>query len=208
VAAVSLEHSGTFNIGEASSRWKPFTSTQRVIMQRPGFDWDARIMIMPGLPVRVHDAYITGEGLLDAALFGCVPLVHMHGTGPTAEGELMRFLAEAVWYPTALLARPCLHWDAVDDRSATAILTDGPNMVRLLFNFNEQGLIDTIRASARGRVVGKDVVPTPWQARTWNYEDRNGLRVPVDGEVAWLLPDGPKPYWRGHITSLKYEFRR
>jgi hypothetical protein len=35
------------------------------------------------------------------------------------------------------------------------------------------------------------------------------MRVPVTGEVAWLLPDtegGRKPYWRGTITALGYEF--
>ena len=31
VAAVSVEHTGTFNMGEAADQWKPFTSTQRVI---------------------------------------------------------------------------------------------------------------------------------------------------------------------------------
>jgi hypothetical protein len=206
VAAVSLEHSGAFNIRDDASKWKPFTSVQRVITQRPGFDWDARIIMMPGLPVRVHDAYVAGEGLLDAALFGLVPLARIRGTGAIAQGELMRFLAEAAWYPTVLLPCACLHWEAVDDRSANATFTDGPNTVRLLFHFNEEGLVDTVRAEARGRVVGNQVIPTAWQARVWNYEDRDGICVPLDGEVAWLLPDGPRPYWRGHLTSVEYEF--
>jgi hypothetical protein len=41
-----------------------------VITRRPGFDWDARVAIMPGVPVRVHDAYIAGRGTLHAAVFG------------------------------------------------------------------------------------------------------------------------------------------
>jgi hypothetical protein len=32
------------------------------------------------------------------------------------------------------------------------------------------------------------------------------MRVPLDGEVAWLLPEGPKPYWRGRIAEIDYEF--
>ena len=99
-----------------------------------------------------------------------------------------------------------MHWEAVDDRSANATFTEGPNTVRLLFHFNEEGLVDTVRAEARGRVVGIQVIPTAWQARVWNYEDRSGICVPLDGEVAWLLRDGPRPYWRGHLTSVKYEF--
>jgi hypothetical protein len=34
------------------------------------------------------------------------------------------------------------------------------------------------------------------------------MRVPLDGEVAWLLPEGAKPYWRGHITEISYEAAR
>lgn len=57
VAAVSVDHTGAFNMSEAAPRWKPFTSRQRVVTRRPGFDWDARIMLLPGVPVRIHDAY-------------------------------------------------------------------------------------------------------------------------------------------------------
>src|ERR1700681_1516639 len=57
VAAVSVEHTGTFNLSEAVDRWKPLTSTQRVVTRRHGFDWDARVSMMPGVAVFVHDAY-------------------------------------------------------------------------------------------------------------------------------------------------------
>jgi len=61
VAAVSIEHTGTFNMGETAEQWKPFSSTQRVVIQRPGFIWDARIRMAPGMTVHVHDAYIGGR---------------------------------------------------------------------------------------------------------------------------------------------------
>jgi hypothetical protein len=32
------------------------------------------------------------------------------------------------------------------------------------------------------------------------------MRVPLEGEVAWMLPAGPKTYWRGRITGIVYEF--
>jgi hypothetical protein len=35
---------------------------------------------------------------------------------------------------------------------------------------------------------------------------RDGMRVPMTGEVAWLTPQGRKPYWRGTIGRLDYEF--
>src|SRR4028118_181487 len=64
VAGASVQHSGTFNMGETTDQWKPFTSDQVVVTQRPGFDWDGRVAMIPGVPVRVHDAYVAGEGIL------------------------------------------------------------------------------------------------------------------------------------------------
>lgn len=206
VAAVSVEHTGTFNMSESTEQWKSFTSNQRVITRRPGFHWDGRVAMMPGLYVCVHDAYVAGEGILHAAVLGLVPVADSRGAGEIARGELMRFLAEAAWYPTALLPSQGVHWEAVDDQSARATLKDGDLSVTLLFRFNRDGLVDTVRAEARGRMVSGTVVPTAWQGRFWNYVARDGMRVPLDGEVAWLLPQGAKPYWRGHITELSYEF--
>ncbi len=118
VAGVHVRHSGTFNMGETTDQWKPFTSDQRVVTQRPGFDWNGRVVVVPGLPVRVHDAYVAGEGILHAALFGLFSLVNLLGTGDVAKGELMRFFAEAAWYPIALLPSQGVRWEKVDDHSA------------------------------------------------------------------------------------------
>jgi len=205
VLAVSIEHSGTFNMSETGEQWKPFTSTQRVITQRPGFDWEGRIEMMPGLTVRVHDAYIAGKGILHASLFGLLSLVNMRDTPEMAQGELMRFFAEAAWYPTALLPSQGVNWEAVNDTSAKATMKDGETTLIMLFRFNEKGLIESVRAEARGRTVEGKVVPTPWEGRWESYETRNGMLVPVSGEVAWIIPEGPKPYWRGRITKLSYE---
>ncbi len=103
VAAVSVEHTGTFNMSETGEQWKPFTSTQRVIAGRPGFVWDARVRMAPAMTVRVHDAYVAGEGVLTAKLFGLLTVMEQPGTPELAQGELMRFFAEAAWYPTVLL---------------------------------------------------------------------------------------------------------
>jgi hypothetical protein len=206
VSGVRVRHTGTFNMGETSEQWKPFTSDQRVITRRPGFDWNGRVAVMPGPSVRVHDAYVAGEGILHAALLGLFSVVNLRGTHEVAEGELMRFFAEAAWYPTALLPSQGVRWDEVDIRSARATLVDGSVAVTMLFSFNENGTIDTVRAEARGRTVGDQIIPTPWQGRFWNYQQRDGMLVPLDGEVAWLLPEGAKPYWRGRITEIAYEF--
>jgi hypothetical protein len=209
VSTVRMRHRGTFDMGEGSEdNWKPFTSEQMVVAQRPGFDWNGSVAMLPGLPVRVHDSYAAGEGLLHASVLGLFTVVDMRGTGEVAKGELMRFFAEAAWYPTALLPSQGVHWEATDDHSAYATLTEGDHTLRMLFTFDERGLIDTVSAEARGRAVDGKIVATPWRGRFWNYEERGGMLVPLDGEVAWLLSEGEKPYWRGHIAEVSYRFAK
>lgn len=206
VTAVSVEQTGTFNMSETGEQWKPFSSTQRVIIQRPGFVWDARVRMAPAMTVFVHDAYVAGQGILTAKLLGLMSLVNLRGTLELAQGQLMRFFAEAAWYPTVLLPSQGVQWESVDDTSAKATLKDGKTALTMLFRFNESGLIESVRAEERGRTVAGAVIPTPWEGRWSNYEPRDGMRIPLEGEVAWILPEGSKPYWRGHITRLRYEF--
>lgn len=205
-SGVRVQHRGTFNMGESPDKWRPFTSDQKVVTRRPGFDWDARIQMMPGLKVMVHDAYVAGEGILQASVLGLFSVAAMRGTRDVAEGELMRFFAEAAWYPTALLPSQGVRWEAIDAHSARATLADGPITITMQFRFTDENFIDTVRAEQRGRSVGDEVIPTPWQGRFWDYEERSGMIVPLEGEVAWLHPEGARPYWRGRITGAEYAF--
>ena len=206
VSAATIQMTGTFNMSTSGEQWKPFSSRQRVITHRPGFLWDARISMLPGLTVRVVDSYVVGGGLLRAAIQGLFPVADMRGSGEIARGEFMRYFAEAAWYPTALLPSQGVRWEAVDDRSANATMVDGPITLTLLFRFDDAGLIESFRAEARGGMVGKIMVQAPWEGRFSNYQTRDGMSVPIAGEVAWMRPEGRKAYFKGVVTQLSYEF--
>ena len=206
IRSVDVKHSGTFNMSTNIARWLPFTSQQFVSTNRPGFIWNARIMMFPGVPVRVHDAYITGEGLLRPSILGLFALTDVQGGGDIAKGELMRYFAEAVWYPTALLPSQGVSWQAVDDTSANATLTDGPIRLTMLFRFGDDGLVSSIYANARGQMVGATTVMMPWEGRMSDYRKQDGMTVPFTSEVGYITPQGEKPYFRGTITQLTYAF--
>jgi hypothetical protein len=206
VSAATIQMTGTFNMSATDEQWKLFTSRQRVTTRRPGFLWDARIAMLPGLTVRVVDGYIVGSGLLRATVQGLFTMADMRGGGEIARGEFMRYFAEAVWYPTALLPSQGVRWKAVDERSANATLVDGPISLTLLFRFDEAGLIESFRAESRGGMVGKVMVQAPWEGRFSNYQKRDGMSVPVAGEVAWMRPEGRKVYFKGAVAQLSYEF--
>lgn len=222
IAAATVEHRGEFNLGARRALWRPFRSWQRVVLRRPGFVWDGVVAAAPGLPVRVHDAYVAGEGLLRPALLGLVPLTELRSRSPepggVAHGELMRFLAEAAWYPTALLPSQGVRWSAVDGMDgrdgieaasqARATLQDGEVEVTLTFRFAADGTIDSVYSPARGRTAKGTVQLTPWEGRWSDWQRHDGVRVPHAGEVAWITPQGRQPYWRGRIGMLRYEFAR
>jgi hypothetical protein len=203
IAAATFELAGTINMSASGGeQWKPFTSWQRAVVHRPGFLWNGRVVMFPGLAAHVHDSYIAGVGRLHAALLGLFSVAEVQGGGEIARGELMRYFAEAIWYPTALLPSQGVHWEAVDDRSANATLVDGPITLTLLFRFDQGGLITSVHADARGSGVGKDMVMLPWECSASNYQWRDGMLVPTRGEAA----KGGKSYFVGDLTSLVYEF--
>jgi hypothetical protein len=206
VTALDIEQVGTFNMSETGDKWSSFTAKQRVITQRAGFDWNASVHIFPGVHVRVHDAYVAGEGILLAALLGAVKLANVRGTPEAAQGEFMRFVAEAAWYPTRMLPSQGATWQPVDDASARLTIHDGAMSATLLVSFGPDNMIRSVKADARGRMMAGKTVMAPWQGRFWDYTLQDGIRVPLKSEVQWLMPDGPKPYFRGQTTSLRYEF--
>jgi hypothetical protein len=206
IKKANFKHSGYFNMNAVKPQWRKFKSDQEIVMSPPGFDWDGRIAIMPGLFVNVHDAYVAGEGILNARLLGMFSVANIYNRSELAQGELMRYLGEAVWYPTALLPSQGVHWEAIDESTARATLMDSNTLVKLDFHFGIDDLVDRIHADARPRTLNGSTINTPWNIRVWNYQWHDGVRVPMEGEVAWVLPDGPYPYWRGRVEHLCYEF--
>ena len=200
-----IEQRGTFAVKPSPAGWRPFTAVQQCTACPAGFVWDARIRLAPGMDFLVRDAFVEGAGSMRGTLLGLVSVVSVHDTPDIAAGALVRFLAEGAWLPTALLPSRGVRWAPLDASSARATLTSGGTTVSLDFHFGDDGLIERIYTAARVRAVGGTFVPTPWEGRWLEYAERGGLRVPVRGEVAWILPEGPLPYWRGEILDVAYE---
>lgn len=195
----AFEQEAEFRTGGLGAPWSPLTAEQRFSTQPPGFVWDARIRMAPLVEVRVRDSYLDGAGAMRARIAGVIPVVDQSGSPELAAGALHRYLAEAVWFPTALLPGQGVVWEPIDDRSARATLTDGRTTVSLDFRFGENGEIVQAYTPARARDVNGTAVPTPWLCSYRGYAEVDGMRVPAEGEVGWVLPEGLLSYWRGKV---------
>jgi len=203
IGGATLAHEGQIRLGPRYDA--PFTSTTRVIVRRPGFLWQARLQVPLGL--LVHDAYVRGKGSLDVAGGGDVlRLERLRRREGLPESQLLRYLAEAPWYPTALLPRAGVHWDEDGERSARATLVDGLTTATLRFTFGDDGLVESVRSEARGRVVNGRLVPQPWEGRFEKSTTRSGYTVPLEATVFWITPEGaPAPYWTGQLVGATYD---
>ena len=160
--------------------------------------------MMPLVPVFVRDSYVRGQGAMCAAIASLIPVVDQHGTPEMAAASLQRFLAEAVWLPTSLLPRNGLRWSAIDDSTARVTVTDGPTTVSLDVRFGARGEITGVSTDRFRDVKGRPVL-TRWVGTHTDYKRVEDMMIPTTGEVAWILPEGPAPYWRGSLIEVKFE---
>jgi hypothetical protein len=203
IRTARIRHAGKFNLNE---KWIPFESEQHFSTNPPAFVWDAKMKMNPFMNVRVRDGYSGGKGLMVAKIFGLFTVMNAEPDERLAAGALQRFLAESAWQPTALLPGEKLQWTAIDENRALATLTDAGIKVSLEFSFNEAGEITGIFSPERFREINGEYKPFPWAGRFWNYVERNGMRIPLEGEVEWQMPEGSAPYWRGQIVEADYDF--
>jgi hypothetical protein len=200
-----MEHKGFFR-GGLDEPWSPFTSVQHFSSQPSGFVWDAAIHLAPLLTVRVRDSYIGGTGRMQGKIASLIPVIDQSGGAELNAGALHRLLAEMVWLPTALLPGRGVTWTAIDDTTARATLSDSGTTVWLDFQFSRTGEILGVSTPERYRDVEGTAVPTPWAGTFGSYQEVDGMRVPTEGEVAWILPEGRLSYWRGRIVRSAYDF--
>lgn len=199
---VTLTQEGEFRMGEDDDSWKPFTATQHISLSPPGFIWDANIRIAPGVRALVRDSYINGMGGMHASAQGLFTIINAPPSDALSRGALQRWLAESVWVPFALHPERGVLWDPIDDDRAHATIVDHGHRVSIEVTVSATGDITRVFIPDRMREIDGRYEPTPWDVVCADHQWHGGVRVPVTCEVAWLLPGGRLPYWRGRITSV------
>ena len=198
---------GEFNLGTpGADRWVPFKAVQDFVPGAPGFVWDARMRIAPGIAVYVRDALVAGRGQMRGKALGLLTVVDKQGGGDFATAALQRCLGEAIWLPAMLLPGRGVQWQAIDAQRARATLRTGAATASLDFSFDADGRIAAVFAAQRSYDDGKHPPRLlPWQARVLRHGVIGGVGVPVEATVEWLFPEGAFAYWRGRPVAIDYD---
>ncbi|MFK5635938.1 DUF6544 family protein [Ornithinimicrobium sp. LYQ103] len=134
-STVRLRQEGELRVGDLG--WLPFTAEEYYSTQPPAFVWKATIRMAPGITVIGTDSYLGGRGALDMRVLGLVPVAQDSGHDMD-QGDLLRFLNETMWFPSAALI-PQITWEPVDDVSARATMTYGGVTGTATFFFDIDG---------------------------------------------------------------------
>jgi hypothetical protein len=208
IRSARIAQTGQFRASEAEDGWVPFEATEYFSSRPPGFVWDASIRMAPLMDARVRDGYVAGQGAMQVKVLALVAIMDERGKAELNAGALQRYLAEAVWIPTALLPGEGVSWSAIDHNRALATLTDSGVTVSLEFRFNDAGEVTEVFTPGRYREVNGKYKLTPWAGRFWGYAERDGMRIPLEGEVEWQAPSGNLPYWKGRLVEVDFDFAR
>ncbi|MCU0627641.1 MAG: hypothetical protein MUF21_14325 [Gemmatimonadaceae bacterium] len=201
VRRVTLTQVGDFAMQPGS--WTRFTAEQHVSTAPRAFLWSASMPMLGVVPVRVRDSYRDGAGAMLARVAGIATVADAHDTPAMASGALLRWLAEAAWYPTALLPSAGVQWIALDPSTARATVTDRGTTVSLDVTFAPEGGIVRVRAL---RYAEARKAMTPWSGSFEDYRRVDGMMIPMRGEVGWGEGDAYEPYWRGRLDVVRYDF--
>jgi hypothetical protein len=204
VKTATIRQSGLLRTSTTADAWSEFTARHVVAPPATGFVWNARVEMPLATHVRVVDSYIAGVGGGRVSVLSAFTVAAEAGNPELNSGALHRYLAEAVWYPTALLPQSGVTWTPLNDHSAVATVTDRGTTVSLEFRFNDIGEVVAIYSPGRFGRFDQAYSQVPWEGHFRDYRSRGGMRVPSYGEVGWYEGETLELVWKGNLIDVQY----
>jgi len=194
ISYLRLQHDGLFRTN-LKQGWLKITGKQYFAVANPGFVWRGRTSNLVAI-----DSYVNRQGSLQVWLLGIARLLNARGPAYD-QGEVLRWLGEAVWFPTALLPGGPAQWAPHGNLSAILRLQHGGQDVTYTVFFNKEHEIERLETD---RFMGPGR-QEHWVGRLSHYELRQGVLVPTQIEGAWHIQGKDHPYARFRLTQFEYD---
>ena len=199
---VRLKQVGEFRMKENQS-WMPIKAEQYFTTEDPAFIWRVKFTMAPFIWIEGRDRYYQGKGNMLIKILSTITVADAAGSEMDIS-SLIRFLAEAPWFPTALLPSDYLEWKEIDSNSAQAIIKDKGYTASGIFTFNEKGEIIKFVTNDRYMEADGKYFKEQWGGYYRNYQEIEGMKIPIEGEVEWNLSDRDLQYAKLKITDIQY----
>ncbi|MCZ2459700.1 MAG: hypothetical protein LC128_08725 [Chitinophagales bacterium] len=193
ISYARLRHGGQFKTGP-SKEWVDIKGEQYFTTQIPGFIWKGSTAMFTA-----RDMYLSNRGKLTVSLFSLFRIAGGQGE-KYDQGELLRWLAESVWFPTNLLPGDNLHWMPVDSTSAQLNFTYNNISLSYLVSFDTSGAITEFKTK---RYMNENDLET-WVGKVSDYKEKEGMMIPFAIEALYQLKDGDYSYAKFHVNEIEY----
>lgn len=205
IRSVRLKQTGTIKLKPEQKDWTASESEQVSYTDPPAFRWDVKMKLGPGIYVTGKDSFERGKGSMRIKLGGIMPISKTMENEKTDQSSLQRYLMELGWYPSAALG-PYISWEEEDAHTAIATLKYAGLKGSATFYFDEQYELWKVEAwrykesdeDARLVLCTGDIKEHQWV---------DGLKVPVEIEISWLLEHGPFTWYRFRASDIRFNDR-
>ena len=193
INSVRLTHNGFFKT-DLKKDFIKITGEQYFSARKPQFIWKGVTTMFTA-----RDFYIDDKGGLIATLLDLYNVVNAKGSS-FDEGELQRYVAESVWLPTNLLPSEYIRWTAIDDNSAKLLFEYKTIAFDFIVRFNAIGEIIEIEGNRFMTANKKE----KWVCKMGNYQERNGVKIPISDQAIWRLKDGDHVYAKFEVQKIEF----
>lgn len=181
--------------------WNKGVAEQYFTIQPPAFNWNLNTQMNPLLRIVGRDKFENGKGEMLIKLLSLIKVVDAKNDEKVNEATLQRYLAEIVWFPSAVLSN-YIHWECLNDNSARATMKYNGTEGSGIFHFDENGQFQEFEA-IRFKDA-KDKEPTKWTVIATKLEKQNGIIIPTECEAIWSLQDEEWTWLKLKIKDISY----
>jgi hypothetical protein len=171
-------------------------------MNPPAFLWYGTIKPFPLLSISAKDKFSDGHGNMLIKLLSFIPIGDARGP-EVDQGELLRYLSEIPWFPTAWLSE-YIQWQVIDEQSTRATIQSQGVTASAVLDIDEKGQVIRLTAERYMEKKGQYDLER-WSGQYEEYQEINGILVPTKVEVTWHLKSGDLSYFKGKITEIEHD---
>lgn len=201
VRTVRIRQTGRIKVAEDAG-WDDYAADQLVSLAPPGLAWTARVEYLPLVPAMVTTALLGGRGWTESSFWGLIPSLE-NESYTVSQYLLQRWLAEAVWYPEALVSTKGLEFKEGDSKQnevakISASLKIGDLQVRGDFYFFRS-------SKAPFLFIGEPIDGYSWYCEYSKWKKLGGRQVPTRLTEGMSL--GPSRTARLEVTVESIDYR-
>lgn len=201
IRTVRLMQRGSLRL-QPDQKWLPMVAEQYFTTNPPAFLWHATIRPLPLVSISATDRFSEGHGQMRIRLWSAIPMGDARGP-EMDQGVLQRYLLEMAWFPTAWLTS-AIEWRAIDAHSVQATIHHEDVTASGVLHINAQGQLTEVSADRYREEHGRYRL-NPWTGTFGEYEEVEGMRIPIRSEVTWHLASGDFTWFRFKISEIEYD---